>query len=118
VAINPGSNTVGVLDGLGTGGFANPVTLPTASPASVVRIADLDGDGVPDLIMLTATTLTIARGDGKGGFLPHPYTLDAGLDPTGLTVADLNHDGKPDLLIGDAFGDLRVLLNNEPGGRR
>ena len=32
VTINPGSNTLGVLAGLGGGRFANPVALPTAEP--------------------------------------------------------------------------------------
>ena len=33
VTIDPGSNTLGVLSGLGDGRFANPVSLLTASPA-------------------------------------------------------------------------------------
>ena len=42
VTINPGSNTLDVLAGLGGGRFANPVTIDTPSPAEVVRVADLD----------------------------------------------------------------------------
>ena len=37
VAIDPGSNTLSVLSGLGGGRFANPVTLPTTTPAIAVR---------------------------------------------------------------------------------
>ena len=59
--------------------------------------------------------MTVYRGDGKGGFLPDPFTIDAGPDPTGLTVADVNRDGKPDLLVGNAYGDLLVLLGNGDG---
>ena len=41
VTINPGSNTLDVLVGLGGGRFANPVTIQTASPAQVVRMGRL-----------------------------------------------------------------------------
>ena len=115
VAIDPGSNTVGVLSGLGAGRFANPVTLPTASPAIAVLVADLEGDGIPDTIILSASGVTVYRGDGKGGFLPDPFTISAGPQPTGMTVADLSGDGKADLLVGDAYGDLLVLLGNGNG---
>ena len=53
VAIDPGSNTFSVLSGLGGGRFANPVTLPTASPAIAVLVADLEGNGIPDTIVLS-----------------------------------------------------------------
>ena len=42
VTINPGSNTLGVLAGLGGGLFANPVTIQTQHPAQVIRMADLN----------------------------------------------------------------------------
>jgi hypothetical protein len=115
VAINPGSNTVGVLSGLGNGRFTNPVTLPTPSPAVAVLVADLEGNGVPDMILLSAQGVTVYRGDGKGGFLTHPFTIDAGPDPTGMTLADVNRDGKLDLLVSNDYGDLLVLLGNGNG---
>ena len=115
VAIDPGSNTLSVLSGLGAGRFANPVTLPTPTPAIAVVVADLEGNGIPDTIILSSSGVTVYRGDGKGGFLPDPFTIDAGPDPTGMTVADLSGDGKPDLLVGNAYGDLLVLLGNGNG---
>jgi hypothetical protein len=115
LAIDPGSNTFSLLRGLGAGRFANPMTLPSASPAFAVQVADLEGKGIPDAILLSAHQVTVYRGDGKGGFLPNPFTIDAGLEPTGLTVADVNNDGKADLLVGNAYGDLLVLLGNGDG---
>ena len=84
------------------------------SPAQVVRIADLNGDGIPDLAVLDALGLSIYLGNGKGGFLP-AVSYDAGPDASGLTVADVNHDGKLDLLVGDAYGDVLVLLGEGNG---
>ena len=60
--------------------------------------------------VLDSQGVTVLLGNGKGGFLP-PVTYAAGLDPTGLTIADVNDDGKPDLIVGNAYGDILVLLN-------
>ena len=114
VTINPGSNTLDILDGLGGGRFANPVDIPTAEPAQVVRVADFDYDGIPDIAVLGNDSVSVYLGNGQGGFsAPHVY--NAGLDPTGLTVADLGHDGKLDLLIGNAYGDVLTLAGRGDG---
>ena len=115
VTINPGSNTLDILDGLGGGRFANPMTVQTQQPAQVIRMADLiTGDGIEDLVLLGTNQVSIMLGNGHGGF-EAPVTYPAGLDPTGLTVADLNGDGIPDLLIGNAYGDVLILQGNGDG---
>jgi len=114
VTINPGSRTVGILAGLGGGRFASPLTIQTQQPAEVVRMADLNHDGIPDLVVLTNQGVSVYLGDGKGGF-SQPVTYDAGPEPTGLTIADINGDGVPDLLIGNAYGDLLILQGNGDG---
>jgi hypothetical protein len=114
VTINPGSNTMDLLAGLGGGRFANPVTIETPSPAQVVRVADFTGKGIPDLAVLTAKGLSIYLGDGMGGFLaPTAYAVPAEAD--GLTVADLLGNGQRDLLVGDAYGDVLVLIGRGDG---
>ena len=114
VTINPGSNTLDVLAGLGGGRFANPVTIQTASPAQVVRMGDFTGNGIDDLAVLTSSGVSIYLGNGKGGFLP-PVTYPVGPESDGLTLADLTGNGKLDLLVGDAYGDVLVLLGNGDG---
>jgi hypothetical protein len=114
VTINPGSNTLDVLAGLGQGRFANPVAVQTQSPAQVVRVADFNHDGRLDLAILSADGVSIYLGNGKGG-LALPVTYDAGPDPTGLTIADVNHDDNPDLLVGNSYGDVLVLLGKGDG---
>ena len=94
--------------------FANPVTIDTASPALEVRVADFNHDGIDDLAVLTANGVSIYLGNGKGGFSP-PVTYDAGTDPTGLTVADLLGNGQLDLLVGNAYGDVLILVGNGDG---
>ena len=114
VAANPGSYTLGVLVGMGSGRFANPVAIETPSPVQIIRLADLAGSGIPDLVLLGSSGVTVMMGDGQGGFGP-PVTYDGGPEPTGLTVADITGAGIPDLVVSDAYGDLLILLGNGDG---
>jgi hypothetical protein len=114
LTITPGSDTIDILTGLGGGRYANPVTIGTPSPALAARVADFNHDGVPDVAVLSASGLSIYLGNGKGGFMP-PVTYDTGPEPSGFTVADLNHDGNLDLLVGNAYGDVLVLIGNGDG---
>jgi hypothetical protein len=114
VAINPGSNTIDVLAGLGQGRFADPVTIDTPGTAIALLMGDFTGNGVNDLAVLSADALRLYLGDGKGGFLsPTTYTVPS--EANGLTVGDLLGNGKLDLLVGDAYGDVLVLLGNGDG---
>jgi hypothetical protein len=114
VTINPGSNTLGLLAGLGESRFANPLAIQTPDPVQVVRVADFDHDGTPDLALLTSNGLSVLLGDGKRGFgLPVAYDVPG--ESSGLTIADANGDGKPDLLVGDAYGDVLELFNKGDG---
>ena len=114
VTINPGSNTLDVLAGLGGGRFGNPVEIDTSSPAKVVRMGDFAGNGINDLAVLTANGVSIYLGDGKGGFSP-PVTYNAGTAATGLTVADTLGNGHLDLLVGNIYGDILILVGNGDG---
>ena len=115
VALDSGSETVGVLQGLGDGRFANPLTQPTTGPTKAVQIADLTGNGNADLAVLGADGLTIWLGNGKGGFVQEGKPYPVGTDATGLTIADVNGDKIPDLVVGNAFGDVLVLLGEGNG---
>jgi hypothetical protein len=114
VALNPGSNTLTLLSALGDARFTNPQAFPTNEPARMVRAADFNGDGLPDLAVLDDTGLEIFLNDGRGGFFA-PTLLVAGTGPSGLTVADVNGDGKLDLVVSNAFGDVLTLRGRGDG---
>ena len=105
-----------MLTGLGGGLFANPYSLPTG-PTSVIRVADLTGDNNADLAILGPNGVTIWLGNGHGRFV-RGNTYNIGADPTGLTIADVNGDNVPDLVVGNAFGDVLVLLGEGNGDFR
>ena len=77
-------------------------------------MGDFTGNGIDDLAVLTAEGVSIYLANGKGGFLP-PTTYAVPSESDGLTVADLTGNGKLDLLVGDAYGDVLVLLGNGDG---
>jgi hypothetical protein len=114
VALNPGSDTVGLLSGLGDGRLSNPTIFPTPGTPLVVRAVDFSGNGLYGLAILTSDGLYIEKSNGQGGFLP-PTEIDVGFEPNGLTVADLNGNGIPDLLVSNPLGDVVALIGNGDG---
>ena len=106
--------------------FLRKVRVPTLTPA------DVDGDGVLELVHLDGTHLVVERPLGKEGaraptridlpFLaPDPTLEPEELRSPRLTVADVDGDGKADLLVtqvrgrADKVGGLRTSLFHYPG---
>ena len=76
--------------------------------------ADLNGDGLADLIATNAldNDVSIAMQSSPGNFAL-PITVPTGMTPSDITLADENGDGLPDIIVSDqASGDLAVLLND------
>jgi hypothetical protein len=114
VALDPGSNTFGLLPGLGGGEISNASYFPTTGTGLVVRAIDFNGNGLSGLAVLTTNGLFIYVANGSGGFLP-PTEYNVGFEPNGLTVADLNGDNKPDIFVSNPLGDVQVLVGNGNG---
>jgi hypothetical protein len=94
----------------------------TFTPAATT-IADVTGDGRPDLIMAgtqgTAPTVYIFPGLPGGGFSNtplNPLALPAKATPTAVTTGDFNKDGALDIAVADSgTNDVTVFLNNGQG---
>jgi hypothetical protein len=112
VALNPGSNTLGLLWGTGDGRLSNPMIVPAPGAPLVVRAIHFNSQGGDGLAILTQDGLFIERSDGHGGFQA-PQKIDVGFEPNGLTVADVNGDGNPDLLVSNPLGDVLVLYGDD-----
>jgi hypothetical protein len=80
-------------------------------------VADLNGDGKPDIVTANGfyNTVTVLLGNGDGSFGP-PQNLAVGFKPWSLAVEDVNGDGKPDIVTANV-GDktVSVLLGNGDG---
>lgn len=115
-ATDPGG--ISILLGNGPVSFASPVTLPAGFNPGGLVAADVNRDGMPDLIFYTAVaaganpayqaSVMLSKGDGT--FLP-PFNipLPVGETPAALTVLDLDGDGNPDIVIGDCCADTSTF---------
>ena len=99
--------------GNGDGTFGGGAVLPAASD---VKVADLNFDAKPDIVLLDyggGVRVGLGRGDGT---FPVLKSFATGLHPVSVAVADINRDGKPDLVVAD-YGDdtISVLLGKGNG---
>jgi hypothetical protein len=107
-----------VFLGNGDGTFKQiPLTIP-ANPAGViaaVAIADLNGDGIPDVV--SGQDIMIYAGKGDGTFQTTPfYSVPTGpfTYAQSFAMGDVNGDGNPDLLIAHV-ASLGVFLGDGHG---
>ncbi len=78
-----------------------------------MAVADLNGDGRPDLAVadFNADTVSVLLGNGDGTF-GAKTGFGAGSGPLCVAIGDLNGDGKPDLAVADfKSSSVTVLLN-------
>ena len=83
--------------------FAAPLLTPNGVAPSTVTVADVNGDGYPDLVTSSIdggfVSVVLNSGDGHGTFGAPSYLASQGA--TGVAVGDLNGDGIPDLVVAD-----------------
>jgi hypothetical protein len=129
---------VSVLTGIGDGTFQPAVNYPSGgSVLNSVAVADLDGDGKPDIITVNACTsaafndcpepsVGVLLGNGDGTFRSVVTYSPGGYSPNQVVVADVNGDGKLDLLVVNlctegcdsifpAPGSIAILLGKGDG---
>lgn len=127
---------VSVLLGNGDGTFQPPLAYDSGgSDAESVALADVNGDGRPDLVVAnqcvsqcgpTNGVVAVLLNDGKGSFQsPVAYSSGA-LEADYVATGDVNGDGHIDIVVankcpagncqsGIPHGTLGVLINNGDG---
>src|SRR5215467_9192516 len=95
------------------------LVIPVGRGPAPIAIADVNGDGKPDIIVGNSgdETLTVLLNDGKGHFTPasgSPFACGKG--PNDISVADMNGDGYPDLVIANTGTPyITILLGDGKG---
>ncbi len=106
VVVHYGTGSLGV----GNGGFTTPFAFPFAGIGRDVEVADVTGDGRPDLIVSDAThhTLQLLANTGSAGLgvlFSVGTASHAGLFPIALALGDFDTDGDIDVLCANNTGD-------------
>lgn len=103
------------------GTFSASRTIPFGPPNATIRMAeaaDLDGDGLLDLVTIDENVGTaIYFGQRDGSYTAAVRVADAKPAPYALAVADVNRDGKPDIVVGNIEAPSVVYFNDGTGRR-
>ncbi len=102
------NGSVSVFLGNGDGTFQPRVDYTTGNIPVAVTVADLNGDGIPDLAVVnngfgTSNTVSVFLGKGDGTFLSGG-TLVTGTGPTQAVAADFGGNGTMDLAVAYSAG--------------
>ena len=98
----------------GGGGFGAPASYAIPQFPSDAEIADVDGDGHLDVLVMGGLELSLLRGLGDGSLAS---AVTAGSSAKAIEVADLDGDGVLDLAADD-FGTVKTRLGNGDGSFR
>ncbi|HZW79628.1 MAG TPA: FG-GAP-like repeat-containing protein [Candidatus Deferrimicrobiaceae bacterium] len=127
-----GNGSVGILLGNGDGTFQPALVYGSGAPSALsIVVADVNGDGKPDVVVgnlcvnssdCSTSTFGVLLGNGDGTFQPATTFATGGQSTYSIAVADVNGDGKPDLLGASICaasnctdGAASVLLGNGDG---
>jgi FG-GAP-like repeat/Bacterial Ig-like domain (group 3)/Putative Ig domain len=97
--------------------FAAAVNYATGNNPHGIAVADLNGDGRADLLVVNSISYTVSIfiGNGDGTFAAGT-TLSSGGRPTDIVVGDFNGDGRADLAIANDLGNsVTIYLGNGNG---
>jgi uncharacterized protein (DUF2141 family) len=102
--------SLGLLALLGCSGSDHSYTPSSSYLVNAIAVADIDGNGQPDILGLVSTDFggvptqgyVSTRLQGPAGAFALPARFGVGTEPANLVVADVDGDGRPDLVVANA----------------
>jgi hypothetical protein len=105
-------NTVSVMQSEGNGTFGAQTIVPVGRGPEDIRWTDINGDGIPDLVVanFTDNTLRLMIGGTAGYAMLGPFST--GGHPDSAAVGDLDGDGTPDIVVSNnSKNETEVFLS-------
>jgi len=107
--------TVSVYLGNGDGTFAPQVQFLVGFSPKMVAAEDVNGDGIPDLVVANrdSDNISILLGNGDGTFASQQIAPVPGGGPQGVAIGDFDGNGTPDVAVSNQFSDNAAVLLNQ-----
>jgi alpha-tubulin suppressor-like RCC1 family protein len=122
ITTDSASNEVSVLKNMGTSGtittnsFGAPINFAVGSSPERMAVADMDGDGKPDVVTINFgdndNAVSVLRNISTVGNIAFAATVNfPGLsDSFDVAIGDLDGDGKPDLAVSSSHNGQAVSI--------
>jgi hypothetical protein len=105
-----------IFIGNGNGTFRAMPRVSAGKVPSSIKIDDLNGDKIPDLVLANtrSNSVSILLGNGDGTFVSE-QEFGVHRKPSSIIVADFDGDGRPDVAVANAGSHrVSIMLNETP----
>ncbi len=115
MALSITPHAVGILLGNGDGTFKSARNYTTGEQPNSIRLGDLNGDGLEDLVTgdYSGSSMSVLVSNGDGSFKAAVTMPTATSGPFSITLTDLNNDGSLDIVSAEVTSNnLSLFFGN------